>query len=71
MVGAANHARFDFACSSVFAWLQVSLTEFEKLAAPIEPTDPAAGGQVESPNFTPTFYIGKPSVSAAVCATIV
>src|SRR4051794_38949596 len=66
IVGAATQVRFDFACSSVLAWLQASLTELEKLAAPIEPTEPAAGGSVESPSFTPTFSIGNPNVSAAV-----
>ena len=40
--------------------------ELQKLAAPIEPTEPAAGGNAESPIFTATLLIASPSVSAAV-----
>src|SRR4029078_13061426 len=66
-----NHSRFDLDFSSVIAWAQPSLTALQKLAAPTDPPDPAACGNVVSPIFTPTFEIARPSVSAAVCAMIV
>ena len=51
--------------------MHTSLTALEKLAAPTEPTEPAAGGREESPIFTVILFTGKPSASEAVCATIV
>ena len=70
-VNAASALKPSFCATASRNLVHAANTPAVELLAPHCPPDPADAGKSESPSFTTILSIGRPIISAAVCAMIV